>query len=107
MECVVCMFMPPLLLDGLVCVSMKRKGPSTLMLLFNVVCCTVVLGSAVSLVCWSRAPEKLGLILGFMALEPMETHAHGFIASGLNIVVVYIAKDCCVVSVQLKMWGMV
>jgi hypothetical protein len=69
------------------------------MLLFNVVCCTVVLGSVVRLVGWSRLPEKLESILGFVTLEPMELNVHGFSASELNVVV-YDTKGCCVVSMH-------
>jgi hypothetical protein len=69
------------------------------MLLFNVVCCTGVLGPVVSLVGWSRAPEKSELILGFAALEPMKLQVHGFSASGLNAIV-YDSKGFCVVSLH-------
>ncbi len=50
---------------------------------FNVVCCTVMLGPVVSLVGGSRVPEKLELILRFLASKPMELHVHGFGASRL------------------------
>jgi hypothetical protein len=58
------MFMQRLLLDGLVCISMKHKGFQYTCLhedfvpLFNMVCCPVGLGPVVSLVGCSRAPEK-------------------------------------------------
>jgi hypothetical protein len=71
------------------------------MLLFNVVCCTVVLGPVVSLVGWSRAPEISKLILGFAASEPMELHVHSFSAPGLNVVV-YNTMGFCVVDLH---WG--
>jgi hypothetical protein len=70
--------------------------------LFNVVCCAVVLGPGVSLVSWSRVPEKLEFILCFAASEPMESHIHGFGAFRLNVVVVHNAKGCCVVGLH---WG--
>jgi hypothetical protein len=90
----------------------STKGPQytllreDFMLLFNVVCCTVVLGPVVSLVGWSRAQEKLEFILGFAALEPIESHVHGFSTSGLNVVV-YDAKGCCVVRLQWGGWLLV
>jgi hypothetical protein len=66
------------------------------MLLFDVVCCTVVLGPVVSLVGWSGMPES---VLGFSALVPIESHIHGFGASGLNVVV-HNANGCCVVGLH-------
>jgi hypothetical protein len=71
------------------------------MLLFNVVCCAVVLGPVFSLVGWSRATEKSDLILGFVPSKPMELHVHGFRASWLTVAV-YTTKGCCVVSLH---WG--
>jgi hypothetical protein len=57
------------------------------MSIFNVVCCTVVLGPVVSLDGWSGAPEESESIVGFVALEPMESHVDDFSVSGLNVIV--------------------
>jgi hypothetical protein len=77
-----------------------------LCLSFNVVCCAVMLGPVVILVGGSRVPEKLELILHFLASELMELHVHGFVASRLNVVV-HNAKGCCVVSLHWGGWLLV
>jgi hypothetical protein len=68
--------------------------------------CIVVLGPVVSLVGWSKAPEKSELILRYAASEPMGLHVHGFGASRLNVVV-HNAKGCCVVSLHWGGWLLV
>jgi hypothetical protein len=73
---------------------------------FNVVCYAVMLGPVVRLVGGFRAPEKLELILRFLASELMEFHVHGFGASRLNVVVLN-AKSCCVVRLHWGGWLLV
>jgi hypothetical protein len=44
------------------------------MSLLDVVCCTVVLGPVVGFIGMSGTPEESELVLGFPAMEPMESH---------------------------------
>ncbi len=73
-------------------------------MLFNVVGCTVMLGLVVCPVGGSWVREKLELTLGLVASQPVESHVHGFFASGLYAVV-YDSKGCAVVSLYGS-WGL-
>jgi hypothetical protein len=64
----------------------------------------VVFGPVVCSVVGSWAPEKMELLLDFAASKPMESHIHGFCASGLYVVV-YDSKGCTVVSLHGS-WGL-
>ena len=48
--------------------------------------------------------KKTKLVLGFAASKPMESHIHGFCASGLYVVV-YDSKGCTVVGLHGS-WGL-
>ncbi len=64
----------------------------------------MVLGPVVCSVGVSWAPEKMELVLGFAASKPMESHIHGFCASGLYVVV-HDSDSCTVVGLHGS-WGL-
>jgi hypothetical protein len=71
---------------------------------FDVVGCTVVLGPVICPVVGDWLPKELELALGLMTLQPVESHVHGFCASGLYVVV-YDSKGCAVVGLHWS-WGL-
>ncbi len=64
----------------------------------------MVIGPVVCSVGGSWAPEKLELVLGFVASKPTESHICGFCASG-RYVVVHDSKCCTVVGLHGS-WGL-
>ncbi len=50
-------------------------------------CSAVMLGPIIGAVVFARAPIEFELVLGFTAMEPMETHFHCFCAMWLDVIV--------------------
>jgi hypothetical protein len=64
----------------------------------------VVFGAVVCSVGGYWVPEKMELVLGFAASKPIESHIHGFCASGLYVVV-YDSEGYTVVGLHGS-WGL-
>ena len=53
---------------------------------FDVMGCALVLGPIVGLVVGTTMPVDTKLVLGLVAIQPVERHVHGFCVSRLNVV---------------------